>query len=117
MSRFGKALYLSDSVGLALQEVATKSKLYSNPTHYLEVSVNFTGKKVLDLTDAQVAARWGYTGGAATDATRRIGADALAQGYVSIIYRSERGRGVNYAILKDFEEVLRFENIQLLPPN
>lgn len=50
---------------------------------------------------------WGYSGGSITDATRQIGSDAMKAGYNVIKYQSQRGFGVNYAILRDFDALLK----------
>lgn len=64
--------------------------------------------KILDLTDAQVAADWNYKGGVISSTTQSIGIHAQEQGFNVIRFYSERANGgINNAILDDFNEILK----------
>ena len=64
--------------------------------------------KVLDLTDPNVAAKYGYTGGPITSETQAIGAAARRDGFNVIRFYSERDIGkINNAVLEDFNEILK----------
>jgi hypothetical protein len=69
--------------------------------------LDLSGVRVLDLTNPATAARVGYSGGPITSATQAIGAKALKDGFAAIKFPSLRGPGANFAILKDFNKILR----------
>ena len=75
-------------------------------THGIRYKVNLKKAKVLDLSDPKIAAKYGYKGGPISSQTQMIGARALDEGYNVIKFNSLRGKGVNYAVLDDFNELL-----------
>jgi len=103
-ARFGAAFYVTEVPETALAEVAHYG---AEPLMGIRFSTNGEAANVLDLTNPNVAAAWGYQGGAITPMTQSIGTGALDQGFNVIRYFSERAPGaVNYAILDDFNELL-----------
>ena len=62
--------------------------------------------KILDLTQAKIARKWGYIGGEDYMVARALAAKAQASGFNVIRYPSERGMGANLAIFNDFDKLL-----------
>jgi RES domain-containing protein len=112
-SRFGKALYISDDASTTLAELS-----YHNaaPTQTIRYEMDLTKAKILDLTDPTVAKSWGYDGGPISNATKAIGEQAQQAGYNTIKFQSMRGAGTNYAVLSDFEQVLKPQMVVPTPP-
>ncbi|AMO94017.1 hemagluttinin repeat family protein [Collimonas fungivorans] len=104
-SRFGSAFYVAEQPSTSLAEMAHYGV---EPTTGIRFSVNQNSLKVLDLTNSDTAAAWGYKGGSISSTTQQIGTDALAQGYNAIRYGSERATGgTNLAILNNFNQILK----------
>jgi filamentous hemagglutinin len=104
-TRFGAAFYVAEQPETSLAEMAHYSV---DPSTGIRFEVNQGALNVLDLTNPDIAATWGYSGGPITSATQQIGADAAAQGYNAIRYFSERAvGGTNMAVLGDFNQILK----------
>jgi RES domain-containing protein len=103
-SRFGAAFYVAEQPDTALAELAHHG---ADPSMAIRFSMNNDAANVLDLTNPDIAAAWGYAGGPITPATQAIGSQASEQGYNVIRFYSQRAPGeVNYAILDDFNDIL-----------
>ncbi|MES2217365.1 MAG: RES domain-containing protein [Pseudomonadota bacterium] len=103
-SRFGKALYVSELPDTTLAELSHYNTL---GVETIRFEFNISSARILDLTNPKVAEAWGYTGGEISPLTQEIGNSAMWAGYNVIRYLSERGEGVNIAILNDFNKLLR----------
>jgi hypothetical protein len=103
-SRFGKAFYVAEHADTSLAEMAHHQAV---PTHGIRFQWDASKARVLDLTDPATAAKYGYTGGPITDATKAIGTRALDEGFNAIRYPSLRGQSNNIAVLKDFDALLK----------
>jgi filamentous hemagglutinin len=69
--------------------------------------VDQSALNVLDLTNPELAAKYGYSGGPISSATQAIGNQASASGYNAIRYFSERvSGGTNLAILDNYNDIL-----------
>jgi filamentous hemagglutinin len=80
----------------------------ADPSTGIRFEVNQSAMNVLDLTNADTAASWGYAGGPIKSATQQLGSDAAAAGYNAIRYYSERAiEGTNLAVLGDFNSILK----------
>jgi len=104
-SRFGKAFYVAEEPGTTLAELMHHG---IHPTHAIRFSMNSDAMRVLDLTNPNVAAKYGYTGGPITSQTQAIGGAARRDGFNVIRFYSERDIGkINNAVLEDFNEILK----------
>ncbi|GIH07104.1 hypothetical protein Rhe02_51710 [Rhizocola hellebori] len=105
-SRFGPAFHVTENADTAVAELAHHG---ATPTNMIRFTFDPRRAVVLDLTDSAVAKSWGwgYSGGPISGATRDIGPVARASGYTAIKYPSMRGEGANWAILSDFDNLLR----------
>ena len=101
-ARFGRAFYVAERKGTAVAEAAVAERLVT-------FALNKKAMRTLDLTDRTTARAWGYIGKAIDDreTTKIIGALAQRQGYNAIRFPSTKGRGANYAILREFEYILK----------
>jgi hypothetical protein len=111
-NRMGPALYLSELPETTVAEL----------THHKRVGVitfrftfNKSAAKILDLTDPKIAKEWGYPGGEQTEEMKAIGPRAMKEGYNAIRFKSERGEGYNYAVLKKFRKLLKIEMLVPTP--
>ncbi|WP_320046884.1 RES family NAD+ phosphorylase [uncultured Ilyobacter sp.] len=102
-ARFGRAFYLAEKPGTAVAELAHHG---IEAAYGIRYALKVDAMKVLDLSDAATAARWGYVGGEITDATISIGARAREAGFNAIRFPSVRVEGANLAILSDFDTLL-----------
>ncbi|MBC7251962.1 MAG: RES domain-containing protein [Anaerolineae bacterium] len=105
--RFGKAFYVAEEGGTAVAEVAAHG---GQASHVIRFQLDLSKAKVLDLTDPAVAKAWGYVedveGYAAHQA---LAQKAVEEGYNVIRYRSYRGTGYNYALLKSDVNPFNFD--------
>jgi RES domain-containing protein len=111
-SRFGAAFYATDDPETALAEVASHGAPAANGIRF---TFNSGAANIIDLTDSEVAASYGYERGPITEATQTIGDKATEAGYDAIRFASERGAGTNYAILGNFNTLLSPQMITPLP--
>ncbi|MBK9121340.1 MAG: RES domain-containing protein [Phycisphaerales bacterium] len=102
-ARFGAAFYLAEQPGTAVAELASRG---INATHGIRYALRAQAMRVLDLTDAATAARWGYAGGEISEATIGIGKRAREAGFNVIRFPSVRGEGANLAIFANFDDIL-----------
>ncbi|MDT4802005.1 hypothetical protein FQZ97_347200 [compost metagenome] len=104
-SRFGAAFYVAEQPGTTIAELVHHGV---DATHGIRFSVNVDAMKVLDLTNPEVAATWGYRGGPISSSTQAIGLLAQEHGFNAIRFYSERANGgVNIAVMDNFNEVLK----------
>lgn len=103
-SRFGGGFY----VGADSNTIAAELAEHGNTAKYaISYDMNLSGQKVLDLTDATIASKWGYVQNlTSTEACQDIGTLARNQGYNIIKFQSYRGDGINYVIYNNFENIL-----------
>jgi len=111
-NRFGKAFYVAEVDGTAVSEVASHGKLVTDAIRF---SFNNKEARVLDLANAKIAKAWGYDGGEITESIRNIGIMAKDAGFDAIRFESERGSGVNLAILKNFDRLLKPQMVVPVP--
>jgi RHS repeat-associated protein len=107
-TRFGRALYLAERGETAVAEVAYHG---SEATHLIRFQLNVNKARVLDFTDPAIASRWGYVGGNDYALSQAAAARARASGFNTIKYPSLRGPGSNYAVLDDFDELLKAQMV------
>ncbi|WED25523.1 hemagglutinin repeat-containing protein [Vibrio sp. DW001] len=105
-SRFGKAFYIGDTAQTVMSELAHYG---ADTTHAIRYTINLNKAKVLDLTNPNVASKWGYSGGPINDKTKSLGDLAIEKGFDVIKFNSERSGGVNHAVLDNFNNVLKPE--------
>jgi predicted nucleic acid-binding Zn-ribbon protein len=101
-SRFGPAFHLAESGKTAVIEVKSHDKV---ATHIMDFKLDLSQAKILDLSNPKIASEWGYD--SSQNHAREIGPKALGQGYNTIRYDSVQGAGKNYAVLTDFERLLK----------
>lgn len=103
-SRFGGGFY----VGVDSDTIVAELAEHGNTAKYaISYDMNLNGSKVLDLTNPQVASKWGYVQNlTSTKACQNIGTLAREQGYSVIKFQSYRGDGINYVIYNDFNNIL-----------
>jgi RHS repeat-associated protein len=111
-SRFGKAFHVAEDSGTTLAELAHHGV---TPSHGIRFQFDASKARVLDFTNPRIAKKWGYGGGDISGFTRSIGPKALASGYNAIRFPSLRSSGVNWAILTDFNELLKPVMITPIP--
>jgi RHS repeat-associated protein len=100
-SRFGQAFYLAERSGTAIAEVAYHGGKAQVVVSY---TLNMQKAKILDLTNAGLARRFGYVGDYTSG--QAAARKALQEGYNVIQFKSLRGPGNNYAVIADWDEVL-----------
>ncbi|MDD2991177.1 MAG: DUF637 domain-containing protein [Zoogloea sp.] len=104
-SRFGKAFYVAEEPGTSIAEM---NHYGVDPFTGIRFSIDHSRVKLLDLTNPDVAMKWGYSGGEKTAQMKQLADQAKASGYNAIRFVSERtSDGVNIAVLSDFNEVLK----------
>lgn len=104
-SRFGAAFYVAQEPETALAELAHHGV---KPVHGIRLDLDSSKMRVLDFTDPHTASNFGYSGGPITGKTQALGDEALKLGYNVIKYPSMRDPGgINYAILDDFNEIVK----------
>ncbi len=103
-SRFGGGFYVGADSDTIVSELAE----HGNTAKYaISYDVNLNGQKVLDLTNPDVAPKWGFVQNlTSTKACQKIGDLAKTQGYSTIKFQSYRGDGVNYVLYNNFEDIL-----------
>jgi len=111
-SRFGAGVYTSEQVGTTLLELSAHN---ATGSHTIRYALDLNKAKVLDLTEFSTAAEWGYAGGGISTATQSIGAKAFDAGYSVVKFPSVRGPGSNYAVIGNFEELLKAHMIFPVP--
>jgi RHS repeat-associated protein len=104
-SRFGRAFYGAESGMTAVREAGGKA------SHVIRYSLALKGQKVLDFTNPEVAAKWGYEGGLGRKATQAIAKRARKEGFNAVAFPAVKGKGTNYAIFDNFEEILQSEMV------
>ena len=104
-SRFGRAFYGAESGVTAVREAGGKA------SHVIRYSMDLKGQKVLDFTNPEVAAKWGYEGSLGRKATQAIAKKARQEGFNVIAFPAVKGKGTNYAIFDNFEEILQPEMV------
>jgi len=102
-SRFGPAFYVSEDASTTVSELSSQG---ATASHTITYDLNLSKAQILDLTDPAIADTWGYTGGAISPATQAIGENAAKAGYNVIKFQSQRGPGINYGVIGDFNKVL-----------
>jgi RHS repeat-associated protein len=103
-SRFGPGFYVAEYGETAVNEVAAHGSSY---TYVIRYNMNLNGQRVLDLTKPNVAQAWGYNSRLNYEATQAIAQRASKQGYSVIGYPAVQGVGTNFAVLRNFTEILR----------
>ena len=115
-NRFGKAFYVAQEGDTAVLEVTSHG---SSVSHVIRFDLQFSGQKVLNLADPQVAKAWGYTKAVIEDAsyagTKAIADRARAAGYNAIAFPSTKGPGINYAIFDNFSTILTPQAVAPVP--
>lgn len=100
-SRFGRALYVAQDAGTALVEAKGADTV-------VRYQLTINPGKMLDLTNPEVAAKWGYVRSTTPEALaqhQRI-AELAANEFEVIKYESLRIAGaINYAVLKNYNEI------------
>lgn len=109
-SRFGGGFYVGADSDTIVAELAE----HGNTAKYaISYDMNLGGNKVLDLTNVQVAEKWGYVQNlTSTKACQNIGTLAREQGYSVIKFQSYRGDGINYVIYNNFDNILSPRNVK-----
>ena len=104
-SRFGAAFHVAEEPGTALAEMAHHGVDSSTGIRF---ALDRNAMKVLDLTNPDVSATWGYRGGPISSTTQALGSQARQQGFNVIRYFSERApAGTNLAILDNYNQILK----------
>jgi RHS repeat-associated protein len=103
-SRFGPGFYVGESGQTAVNEVAAHGSSY---TYVIRFDMNLNGQRVLDLTRPAIAEAWGYNSTLNYTSTQAIAQRASQQGYTVIAYPAVQGAGTNFAVLRQFNEILR----------
>jgi hypothetical protein len=107
-ARFGKAFYVAEKGDTAIREVAHHG---NEATHIIRYELDVSKAKVLDLSDPRVAKKWSYRADEGYEESKVIAEKAKQDGYNVIKYKSLRGEGNNYAVVNDFEELLKPEMV------
>ncbi|MEG3753032.1 RHS repeat-associated core domain-containing protein [Psychromonas arctica] len=103
-SRFGGGFYIGNDGTTVVKELAEHG---FDAKYAIRYDVDFTGSKVLDLTDPHIANNWGFIPkGTSTEASQVIGQLARDNGYDAITFSSYRGSGTNTVIFDKFDEIL-----------
>jgi RES domain-containing protein len=103
-TRFGRAFYVAEEGGTAVAEVTSHG---GNVSNVIRFKINLRNQKVLDLTKSSIATKWGYNPNLSYKLTKKIAEKALKEGYKIIAFPSTQGSGTNYAILSNFEKILK----------
>jgi hypothetical protein len=103
-SRLGPAFYVAEDGQTAVNEVISHDGTF---THIVRYEMNLSGQRVLDFTNPSVARTWGYSSTLSYDRTQMIAQQAARQRYTVIAYPAVQGAGTNFAVLKNFTEILR----------
>jgi RHS repeat-associated protein len=103
-SRLGPAFYVAEDGQTAVNEVISHEGTF---THIVRYEMNLSGQRVLDFTNPRVARTWGYSSTLSYDRTQMIAQQAARQRYTVIAYPAVQGAGTNFAVLKNFTEILR----------
>jgi RHS repeat-associated protein len=111
-ARFGRAVYVAEQGTTAVGEVLHHG---NSATHVIRYELDVSAAKVLDLTDPTQAGVWGYTGGEKYAGSQAIAHKAKELGYDVIKYKSLRGEGDNYAVLGNFDALLRPQMVVPVP--
>lgn len=107
-SRFGKALYITEDPETGVAELKHHGM---NITHILRYKINLEQAKVLDLTSSEIARNWEYLSPHSLNNSQKIALMAKKKGYDVIKFRSLRDKGINYAVFKNFQNILSPEMI------
>ena len=103
-SRFGQGFYVSADGDTTVAELAYHG---AKAKYSICYDMNLKGQKILDLTNPSVALDWGYIQSKSSIIDCQSIADrALDEGYNVIKVQSYRGKGINYIIYDDFDEIL-----------
>lgn len=102
-NRFGPAFYVAEKGETAVAEIAYHG---GTPTHVIKYELDLSSATVLDLTDAAVSSKYGYTAGNGYVQSQQIATQALQEGYNVIKFSSVRGSGDNYAVFAEFDQLL-----------
>ncbi|OPY57938.1 MAG: hypothetical protein A4E56_03458 [Pelotomaculum sp. PtaU1.Bin065] len=103
-SRFGRAFYVAEKGETAVQEITKHGK---EASHVIRYELDVSKAKVLDLSDPKVANKWGYTASDSYKESQKIAEKAKEAGYNVIKFKSLREEGNNYAVVDDFNELLK----------
>ncbi len=103
-SRFGRAFYVAEKGETAIAEISHHGK---DATHVIRYELDVSKAKVLDLSETKVAKKWGYKLSEDYGQSQAIAEKAKQEGYNVIKYKSLRGEGNNYAVVDDFNELLK----------
>ena len=63
--------------------------------------------KIFDLTDPQLAKKFGYSSNLGRKATQKIAKQAKRKGFNFIKFAATKGDRANYVVMKDWDKVLR----------
>src|SRR5260370_42588110 len=105
-NRFGVAVYVSDDAATSVNELRAHDQLAAR---VLRERLDLSKAKVVDFTDPEVAREFGYSEIDSYKWTQRAAEAARARGYNVIKYESVRGSGTNYAVLDNFNDLLKVE--------
>ncbi|HQX06552.1 MAG TPA: DUF637 domain-containing protein [Zoogloea sp.] len=104
-SRFGKAFYVAEEPNTSIAEM---NHYGVDPSTGIRFSIDPSKVKLLDLTNPDVAMKWGYLGGEKTAQMQQLAGKAKANGYNAIRFVSERASGgVNIAVISEYNDVLK----------
>ncbi len=103
-NRFGPGFYVSENAETALAEVLHHERPADSAIRF---EINRKAMRPLDFTRSEVAKQWGYTGQGDKAVMQAMGPEALRQGYNTIRFRAERGPGINFVVLADYNKLLQ----------
>lgn len=104
-SRFGSAFHVADDPTTAALEAKHAHSKF-NRFYGKQFKINNGSVRILDLTDPEIAEEYGYIDGDITEETKAIGEKAKSEGYNTIKFKSQRGSGINYAVIDEHNELL-----------
>jgi RES domain-containing protein len=111
-SRFGPAFYLAENYQTAIIEVWSHGR---KATNIVSFDLDSSQANILDLSNSKIASEWGYD--SSQKQAPEVAKMALEHGFNVIKYPSVQGSENNYAVLKDFKELLTPGNIESVSAN
>jgi hypothetical protein len=113
-SRFGPAFYLAENGQTAIIELKAHNKIATN---IISFDLDLNQARILDLSDPQVSTKWNYD--SSKEYAGEIAQKAINEGFNVIKYPSVQSTGdnYNYAVLKDFEQVLTPGHVESVQAN
>ena len=103
-SRFGQGFYIAAEGDTTVAELAYHG---TEAKYVIRYDMNLSGQKVLDLTNQEIAVKWGYIQqNSSLLECQSIANRALDEGYNVIKVQSYRSNGTNYIVYDNFDDIL-----------